>query len=186
MKSVEKKNSRVPDMSDQPVDPSDRQRVIAELMETYPDMGRVFRETDRRHYLMMDSSQDAAPALRRSHSCSFDSMSKLKIYPDLTASSAWSFSRNSRGLLVERRSVFPGPGFYEPRKPFLSSAKYSFSKTYRPLSDPSISAGRFAVKTDRGRLSPGPVYPKYTSFPIVHRLMSLSSSCVPLQQHLHT
>ena len=158
-----------------------KQRVISELMETYPELEKVFRETDRRRYLMIEapsvSQAGVVDGLRSSPSLS--DISTMKVYPNLSRSATFSFPRSSRGLLQHRRSVIPGPGFYESSvsqsKTLLSTARYSFGRAFRPLSNPDIAADHSAVKTDRGRLSPGPVYSKYTSLPIVHRLMTLYS-----------
>jgi hypothetical protein len=150
-----------------------RQRVLSELMQTYPELEKIFRETDRRRYLMIDTEIENPPAIKRSVSANQSDMSIMKVYPDLNRSAAYSFARTDRGLLFGRRSGLPGPGFYDPRKSLLSSSRYSFGRSYRPLSDPLIAPDRNAVKTDFGRLSPGPVYTKYTSLPIVHRLISM-------------
>ena len=134
---------------------STRLEVLSDLVSLYPELRTILKR----------EQQAQANGLAREPTKRVDEEKALKtsLDPLMKHSPSLLFSAVNRGLLSYEGIPTPGPAYYEPAKAMKRSASYSIGRAVRPLSDPARAAGRHAVKTDKGNLSPGPVYTKFTT-----------------------
>ena len=135
------------------LNPLIRQQVINDLVQKYPKIKSIMGfESELR------SKSSPASKADTNKKNTF----QVAVYPDMTRKPRFTFYVRDRHTTDFDSAIRPGPGYYEAKKELLSK-KWSFGKSERHLTNPLRGGGRYAVKSDRGNLTPGPIYTRYTT-----------------------
>ena len=134
------------------VEPSVRLQVINDLISKYPKIKKIIG-VDNGNKVLGERQQRPLKSPARF---------PLAVYPDITRPPTIKLYKKDRGISHLHPSDLPGPGLYNPEG-IKVSRDFTFGHSERHLTNPSRSGGRYSVKTDRGVLSPGPIYSRYTT-----------------------
>ena len=134
------------------VDPLVRLQVINDLISKYPKIKKI---------IGVDTSSKVLGESQKTSTKGNDRFPEA-IYPNITRAPAVKLYKRDRGISHISASDMPGPGLYDP-KTLHVSRNFTFGHSQRHLTNAFRAGGRYSVKTDRGVISPGPIYTRYTT-----------------------